>query len=127
LYDFGDMVRTATPTSREDETDLSLIGVRLDRFESLVRGYLQSASSFLIRAEMDLLAFSGKLLTLECGIRFLTDYLQGDIYFKTSRPRHNLDRCRSQFAMVRSIEENLWRMEEIVLTAAEGSAELFTA
>lgn len=126
LYDFGDMVRTATPTTREDETDLSLIGIRLDRFDSLVRGYLESASGFLNRAEIDHLAFSGKLLTLECGIRFLTDYLQGDTYFKIKRPGHNLDRCRSQFAMVRAIEENLDRMEEMVQVAA-GSGRIVAA
>ena len=126
LYDFGDMVRTATPTTREDETDLSLIGIRLDRFDALIRGYLDSASSFLNRAEVDNLAFSGKLLTLECGIRFLTDYLQGDTYFKTKRPGHNLDRCRSQFAMVKAIEENLERMEEMVQVAA-GSAKIVAA
>jgi hypothetical protein len=126
LYDFGDMVRTATPTTREDEIDLSLINIRLDRFDALVRGYLDSAASFLNRAEVDHLAFSGKLLTLECGIRFLTDYLQGDTYFKTKRPGHNLDRCRSQFAMVKAIEENLERMEEMVQVAA-GSDKIVAA
>jgi Ser/Thr protein kinase RdoA (MazF antagonist) len=126
LYDFGDMVRTATPTSREDEIDLSLIGIRLDRFDALVRGYLGSASSFLNRAEIDHLAFSGKLLTLECGIRFLTDHLQGDTYFKIKRPGHNLDRCRSQFAMVGAIEENLERMEELVQSVA-GSEKIVAA
>lgn len=118
LYDFGDMVRTATPTSREDEVDLSLVGIRLDRFEALARGYLDSASSFLNRAEIDLLAFSGKLLTLECGIRFLTDHLQGDVYFKIKRPGHNIDRCRSQFAMVKAIEANLEAMEETIQSIA---------
>ncbi|MBC8126913.1 MAG: aminoglycoside phosphotransferase family protein [Gloeobacteraceae cyanobacterium ES-bin-144] len=113
LYDFGDMVRTATPTTREDDTDPSQIGIRLDRFESLVQGYLSSAT-FLNAAEQANLAFSGKLITLECGIRFLTDYLQGDTYFKTSRPSHNLDRCRNQFAFVEAIEQNLPAMEEIV-------------
>ena len=126
LYDFGDMVRTATPTTREDEVDISLVGIRLDRFDALVRGYLDSASSFLNRAEIDLLAFSGKLLTLECGIRFLTDYLHGDVYFKTKRPGHNIDRCRAQFAMVTAIEENLDRMEEMVQAAA-GSAKIVAA
>jgi hypothetical protein len=121
LYDFGDMVRTATPTTREDEVDLAQVGIRLDRFDALVRGYVESASSFLNRSEIDLLAFSGKLLTLECGIRFLTDHLQGDVYFKTKRPGHNIDRCRAQFAMVKAIEENLERMEEMVQAAAGGS------
>jgi hypothetical protein len=113
LYDFGDMVRTAAPTTREDDPDISHIGIRLDRFESLVKGYLSTAT-FLNDAERANLAFSGKLLTLECGIRFLTDHLNGDTYFKIKRHGHNLDRCRNQFAFVRSIEENLPAMEEIV-------------
>jgi hypothetical protein len=114
LYDFGDMVRTAATTHREDSTDIANIDVRLDRFEALVRGYLESTRSFLTPAELSHLAFSGKLLTLECGIRFLTDYLQGDIYFKTKYPAHNLDRCRNQFAFVSAIEKNLCKMEAMV-------------
>lgn len=113
LYDFGDMVRSATPTTREDDDDLASMGIQLDRFEALVRGYLSSAT-FLNEAERENLAFSGKLITLECGMRFLTDYLQGDVYFKTSHPGHNLDRCRNQFAFVRVLEENMAAMEEIV-------------
>ena len=113
LYDFGDMVRTAAPTTREDDTEVGRIGIRLDRFEALVKGYLSTAT-FLNETEKAHLAFSGKLLTLECGIRFLTDYLQEDTYFKTNRPGHNLDRCRNQFAFVRAIEENRNAMEEIV-------------
>jgi len=113
LYDFGDMVRTAAPTTREDDPDVTHIGVRLDRFEALVKGYL-TAATFLNGAERDNLAFSGKLLTLECGIRFLTDHLNGDTYFKIKRPGHNLDRCRNQFAFVRALEENMPAMEQIV-------------
>lgn len=116
LYDFGDLVRTAAPTTREDDADLHRIGVRLDRFEALVKGYL-SAATFLNEAELAHLAFSGKLITLECGIRFLTDYLNGDTYFKTSRPAHNLDRCRNQFAFVGALEENMRAMEDIVARA----------
>ncbi len=116
LYDFGDMVRTAAPTTREDDPDLKHIGIRLDRFESLVKGYLSTAT-FLNDAELANLAFSGKLLTLECGIRFLTDHLQGDTYFKIKRPGHNLDRCRNQFAFVRALEQNMQAMEEIVARA----------
>ncbi|MFM7182708.1 MAG: phosphotransferase enzyme family protein [Verrucomicrobiales bacterium] len=114
LYDFGDMVRTATPTTREDATDLNKLDLRLDRFEALVRGYLASAKSFLNAAELENLAFAGKLLTLECGIRFLTDYLSGDVYFKIKRPEHNLDRCRNQFAFVAAIEKRLPEMEKLV-------------
>lgn len=114
LYDFGDMVRTACPTTREDEADLATIDLRMDRFEALANGYLGSAASFLNPAETGLLAFSGKLITLECGIRFLTDYLTGDHYFKTKRPGHNLDRCRSQFALVRAITRRMAEMEDVV-------------
>ena len=117
LYDFGDMVRTAAPTSREDDPDLKHIGIRLDRFESLVRGYLSTAT-FLNSAELAHLAFSGKLLTLEVGIRFLTDHLNGDTYFKIKRPGHNLDRCRNQFGFVRALEDNMNEMEQIVERAA---------
>jgi hypothetical protein len=113
LYDFGDMVRTAAPTTREDDPDPANIGIRLDRFEALVKGYLSSAT-FLNGAELANLAFSGKLLTLECGIRFLTDYLNGDVYFKIKRPGHNLDRCRNQFAFVNAIEANMAGMDQIV-------------
>lgn len=114
LYDFGDMVRTATPTTREDNPDIAAQDVRMDRFEALVKGYLTSAKSFLNQAEIDNLAFSGKLLTLECGIRFLTDYLSGDVYFKIHRPDHNLDRCRNQFGLVAAIEAKLPEMEQMV-------------
>nr|WP_184019922.1 aminoglycoside phosphotransferase family protein [Haloferula luteola] len=114
LYDFGDMVRTICPSTREDEADLNRIDLRLDRFEALVDGYLTSAGSFLLPAEIALLAESGKLLALECGIRFLTDFLDGDRYFKTHRPDHNLDRCRAQFALVRAIEKRLPEMEDLV-------------
>lgn len=103
-YDFGDMVRTATSTAAEDETDLSKVHVRFDLFEALLRGYLDAANDFLTPLEKELLPFSGKLITLEIGVRFLTDYLQGDVYFKTKRTEHNLDRCRNQFQRVFSIE-----------------------
>jgi hypothetical protein len=112
LYDFGDMVRTAAPSAREDDPDPSHIGIRFDRFEALVKGYLSSAT-FLNETERENLAFSGKLLTLECGIRFLTDHLGGDTYFKIHRPGHNFDRCRRQFAFVRTIEENMAALEDI--------------
>jgi len=114
LYDFGDMIRSGTPTALEDDTEISTHDVRLDRFDAFARGYLGATNSFLNATEIANLAFSGKLLTLECGIRFLTDYLQGDTYFKIKHPSHNLDRCRNQFALVRAIERNLPEMEKIV-------------
>jgi hypothetical protein len=105
LYDFGDMVRTATSPALEDELDLSKVGMQFPMFEALVRGYLESAGGFLTKKEKALLAFSGKLITFEVGIRFLTDYLSGDTYFKVHRTHHNLDRCRTQFKLVESIEQ----------------------
>ncbi len=113
LYDFGDLVRTATPTTREDETDISQLDIRIDRFEAITRGYLSSAE-FLIQEEIDHLAFSGILITLECGIRFLTDYLQGDVYFKAKRKNHNIDRCRNQLALVAAMERKRANMEQLV-------------
>jgi hypothetical protein len=123
LYDFGDMVRSATNSALEDERDLSKVAMRMPIYEGLVSGYLASAGSFLTPAERAHLAFSGKLITLEIGLRFLTDYLEGDVYFKTRSPDHNLDRCRNQFALVRSIEQHESAMqcaaERIIKVACE--------
>lgn len=83
-------------------------------FQSIVEGYLAAAHGFLTQAEIDQLAFSGKLITLEIGIRFLTDYLEGDQYFKVSRPDHNLIRCRTQLKLVECIEQELPSMEQYV-------------
>lgn len=107
LNDFGDMVRTATNSAREDETDLSKIHMRLDYFEALARGFIRGASGSLTGRELELLPHSGKVMTLECGIRFLTDFLEGDVYFKTRRESHNLERCRAQFKLVSSIESQM--------------------
>jgi len=113
LYDFGDMVRSATAAAREDERDLTKVGSRIAMFEALARGYLSEAA-FLLPAEVEELAFSGRLITLTIGIRFLTDYLAGDVYFRTHRPGQNLDRCRTQLQMVRSMEAQAGAMEAIV-------------
>jgi hypothetical protein len=118
LYDFGDLVRTATSPAAEDETDLSLVRMQMPMFEALVRGYLSSAGGFLNEAEIAHLAFSGKVIALEIGIRFLTDHLEGDVYFKTKRPNHNLDRCRTQLALVKSIEEQEESMNAFVREVA---------
>ena len=113
-YDFGDMVRTTTSLAREDEQDLSKVAMEFPLFEALVRGYLESAGDFLTKAEKQLLAFSGKLITFEIGIRFLTDHLAGDTYFKVHRDGHNLDRCRTQFKLVQSIEGHEETMQRLV-------------
>ena len=117
-YDFGDMVRTTTSPAMEDERDLSKVTMQFPMFEALVRGYLSSAGGFLTKREKELLAFSGKLITFEIGIRFLTDYLAGDTYFKVHRDGHNLDRCRTQFKLVESIEQQEEKMNQLVETIA---------
>lgn len=114
LYDFGDMVRTATSPVKEDEKNLSLVTMQFPMFEALARGYLESAGSFLTPTEKSHLAFSGKLITLEIGIRFLTDFLAGDTYFKVHREGHNLDRCRTQLKLVESIEKHESSMNKLV-------------
>jgi hypothetical protein len=105
LYDFGDMIRSGTNTAAEDEADLSRVTVNRDTYAALARGYLETAREFLIPREKELMVFSGKLITLETGIRFLTDYLAGDVYFKVHRDGHNLDRSRTQFKLVAVMEE----------------------
>jgi hypothetical protein len=114
LYDFGDSVRLGAATAAEDEPDLAKVGFDLGMFDRLAAGYLNAAEDFLVPAETELLAFSAKLLTLECGIRFLTDHLKGDVYFKIHRPGHNLDRARTQFKMVAEMERQTEAMEAIV-------------
>jgi hypothetical protein len=114
LYDFGDMVRTTTSPAKEDERDLSKVQMQFPMFEALVRGYLATAAEFLTKGERAQLAFSGKLITFEIGIRFLTDFLEGDVYFKVHREGHNLDRCRTQFKLVESIEQQEDRMNQLV-------------
>jgi hypothetical protein len=114
LYDFGDMVRTSTSPAKEDEKDLSKVKMQFPMFEALVRGYLETAGGFLTRAEKQFLGFSGKLITFEIGIRFLTDFLEGDTYFKVHRDGHNLDRCRTQFRLVESIEQQESAMNKLV-------------
>jgi len=114
LYDFGDSVRLGAATAAEDERDLAKVGFDLGLFDRLAAGYLDAARGFLVPAETGLLAFSAKLLTLECGIRFLTDHLKGDVYFKIHREGHNLDRCRTQFKMVAEMEKQMAAMDGAV-------------
>ncbi len=114
LHDFGDMVRTATNSAAEDMPNLDEVHMRLDIFEPLARGYLSTAGSFLTANEIRQLVFACQVIVLEIGMRFLTDYLEGDVYFKTRREEHNLDRCRVQFKLLTSIEEQRELMEQIV-------------
>jgi len=114
LYDFGDMVRTTTSFAAEDETDLSRVKVELEMFRALAEGYLEEARDFLTPPELDLLVFSGRLITFTIGLRFLTDFLEGDVYFRVHRPGHNLDRARAQFALVRSMEKLEKAMDDCI-------------
>ena len=114
LYDFGDLVRTATTSVAEDETDLTKIIMRMDYFEAVADGYLSAAMDFLSEAEIGSLAVAGEVVTLETGLRFLTDYLSGDEYFRIHRPQQNLDRCRAQFALAASIGEQLGQMQSAI-------------
>ena len=114
LYDFGDMVRTATSQAAEDESDLSKVEMNIGHFEALVKGYLETASGFLSGKEIELLPFSGRLIPFETGLRFLADHLQGDVYFKTHREGQNIDRCRKQFKMVESMERQKDAMERVM-------------
>jgi aminoglycoside phosphotransferase (APT) family kinase protein len=114
LYDFGDMVRTTTSPAKEDERDLTKVEMQFPMFRALVRGYLEEAGAFLTEAEKEHLVFSGKLITFEIGIRFLADFLAGDTYFKVHREGHNLDRCRTQFKLVESIEQQEDRMNQLM-------------
>jgi hypothetical protein len=113
LFDFGDMVRTTTSPALEDEKDLTKVTMLFPMYEALLRGYLSTAGEFLNKAEKQHLAFSGKLITFVIGIRFLADYLAGDVYFKVHREGHNLDRCRTQFKLIESIEEQESKMEKL--------------
>jgi len=114
LYDFGDMVRTTTSPTLEDELDLSKVKMHLPIFKQLAEGYLSTAGAFLTKTEKSLMAFSGKLITFEIGMRFLTDFLSGDTYFRIHRPDHNLERCRTQFKLVESIEQQEKAMQKFV-------------
>jgi aminoglycoside phosphotransferase (APT) family kinase protein len=114
LYDFGDMVRTTTRPTLEDELDLSKVKLQMTMFKKLAEGYLSTAGQFLTKHERAHIAFAGKLITFTIGLRFLTDHLAGDTYFRIHRPGHNLDRCRTQFKLVESIEHQEEAMQTFV-------------
>jgi len=113
-YDFGDAIRYGCNTADEDETDQTKVHFSISLFESFTRGYLPALGSAITEAEKAQLALSAKLITYENGLRFLTDYLQGDTYYHTTRPNQNLDRCRTQFTLVKEMEMQFETMKEIV-------------
>ncbi len=113
-YDYGDAIRSAAPTLGEDTLTPYDVELDLERFEMFTKGFIEGSGSFLKDSEINSLVWGAKLMTLECGIRFLTDYLNGDVYFKTSRIGHNLSRARSQFALVKDMERKWYDMVAIV-------------
>ena len=113
-YDFGDSIRTGANDCAEDEPDQSKVHFDLHLYEVFAKGYLSTAGSTMHTAEKKSLAWGAKRMTLECGIRFLTDYLEGDHYFRIARPNHNLDRARTQFTLVRQMEDVFDQMTAIV-------------
>ena len=113
LYDFGDAIRSGCNTGLEDEPDLSKVAFDINLYEYFTRGYLSGIGNNITAVERDMLSFGSILMTFECGMRFLTDYLDGDNYFKTHYDTHNLDRCRTQFKMVADMENVQNEMDEI--------------
>jgi Ser/Thr protein kinase RdoA (MazF antagonist) len=114
LYDFGDSIRFGANTAAEDEKDVSKVSLSLELFDAYTKGYLEAAGESLTAKEIEYLPFSAKLMTLECGMRFLGDYFNGDVYFHTEYPEHNLVRARTQLALVADIEKKTDEMKAIV-------------
>ncbi len=114
VNDFGDAIRFGANTAEEDETDLSKVSLDLELFRAFAEGFIDGCGGRLTEKEIELLPIGAIMMTLECGMRFLTDYLEGDVYFKTSREGHNLDRARNQFALVADMEDKLDEMNRII-------------
>ncbi len=114
VNDFGDSIRFGASTGAEDEKDLSKVSCDLELFELYTKGFIEGCQGSLTDAELDMLPMGAMTMTFECGMRFLTDYLEGDHYFKVHREGHNLDRCRTQFKLVKDMEEKEEKMKEIV-------------
>ena len=114
IYDFGDSIRFGANHSAEDEQDLSKVSLDINLFEVYTAAFLEGVGGALTDTEIAYLPWGAKLMTLECGIRFLTDYLDGDNYFHISREGQNLDRCRTQFKLVADMEEHWSQLQAIV-------------
>ena len=114
INDFGDSIRFGANHSKEDEKDLSKVNFDIELYEAYTRGFLEGAQGSLTEAELQYLPWGARLMTLECGIRFLTDYLDGDKYFKTAYPEHNLDRAHTQMKLVYDMEQKWEEMQKIV-------------
>lgn len=114
LYDFGDAIRFGAASAAEDETDLTKVYMELTKFAAFTRGYLEAMRPVITNRELELLPFAARLMTYECGIRFLTDHLNGDTYFRIHREGHNLDRARTQFKLVADMEAKDAEMQRVV-------------
>ena len=119
-YDFGDSIRFGAATAAEDEKDLSKMEMSMDAFETFTRGFLEACPG-LTEREKQTLPLGAKIMTLECGVRFLTDYLEGDVYFAVHRPEHNLDRARTQFKLVADMERK-WDAMAAAVARVSGAA-----
>ena len=113
VNDFGDSIRFGANTAAEDETDLSKVSLDLTLYRAYADGFLRGCDGKLTKKEVELMPIGARMMTLECGMRFLTDYIEGDTYFRISRPSHNLDRCRCQFALVADMEKKEKEMQLI--------------
>lgn len=113
-HDYGDAIRFGASTAAEDETDLSKVEMSMEMYEAFTEGFLSACGDRLTAKEIETLPMGAKLMTLECGVRFLTDYLNGDVYFATSRPGHNLDRARTQLKLVEDMERKWDEMQAVV-------------
>lgn len=114
VNDFGDSIRFGANTAAEDEPDWTKMTLDLELYETYVKGFVEGCAGRLTAKELEMLPMGAKIMTYECGIRFLADYLEGDVYFKVHRPEQNLDRCRTQFALVADMEKKWDKMHEIV-------------
>ncbi len=123
INDFGDSIRFGASTGLEDEQDLSKVSLDLNLFDIYTKGFLDSCGKSLSKKEIEMLPTGAKMMTFECGIRFLTDYLQDDVYFRISRDKQNLDRCRTQFKLVAEMEQKMDQMNQIVKKYAKRQEE----
>ncbi|MCC6095200.1 MAG: aminoglycoside phosphotransferase family protein, partial [Eubacterium sp.] len=114
MNDFGDSIRFGASTALEDETDLSKVNLDISAFEAYTKGFMEQCSDKLTELETSLLADGARIMTYECGMRFLTDYLDGDKYFRIARPNHNLERARNQFALLKDMDQKIDEMKAIV-------------
>lgn len=114
LFDFGDSIRFGASTAKEDEKDLDKVKFSIELFTAYATGYCQAVKNSITKKEAELLPYGAYLMTIECGMRFLTDYLSGDTYFATKYPDHNLVRARTQIKLAGEMQENFSKMQEII-------------